>query len=132
MNDGAYHGNWLEFFDRIAIHNTLFPETGYILTGFTQRIGFYGEPKLAAIIERLYFETERGASFDEVKANMALMGFEHLRRDDYYNPETGVIIEDLHDENVFISKRQNLIYIDPAIFLEQPEMQLAGKRIITP
>lgn len=58
------------------------------------------------------------------------MGFSHLKRNDYYNPETGIIIENLHDENVLVNKNLNLIYIDPAIFLEQPEMNLAGKRII--
>lgn len=130
VNDGIFHGTWLEFFDRIAIHNTLFPETTYTLIGFTQRKGFYGEDRLAAIVKQAFIKTDRGATFNEVKANMELIGFLHLKRDDYYNPETGIIIEDLHDENVLVDKDLNLIYIDPAIFLEQPEMNLAGNRII--
>lgn len=31
VNDCAYHGTWLEFFDRLALHNFLFPETFYEL-----------------------------------------------------------------------------------------------------
>lgn len=132
VNDGTFHGTWLEFFDRLAIHNTLFPDTCYQLVGFTQRKGFYGEDRLAAIVEQPFIKAERGASFEEVKADVGKMGFVHVKRDDYYNPDFGIILEDLHDENVLLDDNQNLIYIDPAIFLEQSEMQLAGKRIIKP
>ena len=132
VNDGTFHGTWLEFFDRLAIHNMLFPDTYYQLIGFTNRQGFYGEKRLAAIVEQPFITAIRGASFEEVKEDVGKMGFVHMKRNDYYNPDFGIILEDLHDENVLVDKDQHLIYIDPAIFLEQPEMQLAGKRILPP
>lgn len=41
-NDGNLNGTWSEFFDRIALHNFLFPESFYRLTGFTRRDGYFG------------------------------------------------------------------------------------------
>ena len=126
VNDCAYHGTWLEFFDRLALHNFLFPETSYELTGFTTRKGFHGEDRFACIIKQPFVQAERGATFAEVAQDMVQRGFRHLKRNDFYNPELGLIVEDLHDENVFWFMNQ-LIYIDPVIYTETTDMKLDGK-----
>jgi hypothetical protein len=36
VNTGTYHGNWLEFFNRLLCHAILFPATKYFTIGFTK------------------------------------------------------------------------------------------------
>jgi hypothetical protein len=38
-------------------------------------------------------------------------------------------LEDLHDENVFMDEEENLLFIDPVIYLETVDMGLAAKSI---
>ena len=43
-------------------------------------------------------------------------GFTHLRKYDFYNKEQGVLIEDLHDENV-LTNNGLLYFIDTVFYL---------------
>ena len=43
-------------------------------------------------------------------------GFKNKKNNDYYHPEIGIIIEDLHDENV-LSNEGVLQFIDTVIYL---------------
>lgn len=47
---------------------------------------------------------------------MILNGFENNRNNDYRNNELGIILEDLHDENV-LTKNDVLYFIDTVFFL---------------
>ena len=47
-----------------------------------------------------------------LKAN----GFENIRNNDYFNPELGIILEDLHDENV-LTGDDILHFIDTVFYL---------------
>lgn len=51
----------------------------------------------------------------QVKAFLKLNGFENNRNNDYYNPELGIILEDLHDENV-LTKNDVLYFIDTVFY----------------
>lgn len=95
------------------------------ITGFTIRKGFHGEDRFAAIIKQPFIQADRGANFDEVASDMALRGFRHLKRNDFYNPHLGLIVEDLHDENVFWFRSQ-LLYVDPVVYVETLDMGLDG------
>ncbi len=64
-----------------------------------------------------------------MQAFLSQLGFINNRSNDYYNKEHGLILEDLHDENVFIGTAENLLFIDPVIYLETPDMQLKGKSL---
>ena len=52
----------------------------------------------------------------EVKTFLTLNGFENNRNNDYYNPELGIILEDLHDENV-LTRNEILYFIDTVFYL---------------
>lgn len=41
-------------------------------------------------------------------------GFINSRNNDYFNPELGIILEDLHDENVLT--RNNILYFIDTVF----------------
>ena len=43
-------------------------------------------------------------------------GFENTRNNDYFNSQLGIILEDLHDENV-ITFQENLFFIDTVFYL---------------
>jgi hypothetical protein len=58
---------------------------------------------------------------------MLKRGFERVKNDDYYSPDLGIIVEDLHDENVLVRETGALLYFDPVVYLETAEMNLAGK-----
>ena len=47
---------------------------------------------------------------------MKLNGFQNNRNQDYINTELGIILEDLHDENV-LTKNQVLYFIDTVFYL---------------
>lgn len=117
-NTGAYHGNWLEFFNRLLCHAILFPATKYTTVGFTT----IGETFTVIIQQQFAFLTE-GASRSTVEPYLNQHGFSRTKNDDYYNPVLGIILEDLHDENVFLLEGQ-LLFIDPVIYFETIDMGL--------
>ncbi len=93
-NDAIMHGTWLEFFDRLALHNWLFPEVTYRLSGFTTV-----KLRLAAIIHQTFIKSEKGANRQQVEKDLFNRGFIRVRNDDYYNQSLGIILEALHGEN---------------------------------
>lgn len=56
---------------------------------------------------------------NEVKNFLKQNGFENNRNNDYINQELGVILEDLHDENV-LTKNDILYFIDTVFYLTNP------------
>ncbi|MDI1234627.1 MAG: hypothetical protein PSX81_10120 [bacterium] len=46
--------------------------------------------------------------------NSASNGFKNTRYNDYLNPELGIILEDLHDENVLT--RDDILYFIDTVF----------------
>ena len=48
---------------------------------------------------------------------MEMNGFECIRNNDYRNPQLGIILEDLHDENV-LTRDGSLFFIDTVFYIE--------------
>ena len=116
-NDLSYHNTFLDFFYRIALHNTNFPEAPVQLEGFVDNGGV-----LQPVISQPHVRAERGATPEEVEELMTKLGYQKgsdpLRPHDYYNPKTGVKVEDLHDENVLVDKDGMLYVVDPVMYLD--------------
>lgn len=117
-----------DYFDRMRLHAVLFPETAYRLEGFIIN------PKskaLAPVVSQPHVEVALDQPLvtpEEVAALMATMGFAYVRLahngvvDDgyyaYYHAATGVLVHDLHDENVVrMARTHELAVIDPYISL---------------
>ena len=49
---------------------------------------------------------------------MLANGFIHTRNNDYHHPELGIILEDLHDENV-LTEDGVLQFIDTVFYIEE-------------
>lgn len=117
-NNLLYHGNWLEYFHRLILHNWLFPDTALRLEGFIM---------VRAILQPVVSQTAIrgvGATRDEVEAEMQKLGFLRRRNDDYFNPMLRILVEDLHDENVLVDADGDLFIFDPVIYLAKPEWKL--------
>ncbi len=124
VNTGHFHGTWLEFFIRLILHEAIFRSTAYTLVAFTEEQG-----QFCAVIEQPWVKVRSGANKKEVQEFLKPIGFVHTRFNDYYNRTEGIILEDLHDENVFIGEENNLLFVDPVIYLETPDLGLGGESL---
>lgn len=117
VNNLKLHGNEpLEYLDRLAIHNYLFPETPCEVVGFTK----VGQGLFAVIVKQPFVKKEKGVVSDkELEKYMLSLGFTKNnenkdRKYDFKNNE--YLIEDLHPGNVFKTKSGELMFIDPLIY----------------
>ena len=92
------------------MHNFFFNDTAYDLIGFIKENDI-----LYAVVQQSYVEMTHSTELNEVKYFLASNGFTSSKNNDYFKPELGIILEDLHDENVLT--RNNILYfIDTVLF----------------
>jgi hypothetical protein len=109
-NDAIYYATWLEFFNSLVIHNLIFPDTAYSLLGF-----MLNEDNLVAVLKQA-FVVGIQAKLADIKETLAFNGFTNTKRQDYYNEEFGLLLEDMHDENV-IEEDGILFFIDTVFYI---------------
>lgn len=113
LNDSIYYETWLDYFNNLLLNNYFFPDTAY------QLIGFYKEDEvLYAVVEQEFINDDCFTDLESVKEFLSSNGFINNRNNDYYHPELGIILEDLHDENVLTFK-DNLYFIDTVFYLTE-------------
>jgi len=110
INDAVYYATWTEYFNSLVLHNLLFPNTAYSLIGFIESDGI-----LNVALHQPFIEGGQ-AGLSDIKELLLFNGFENTRRQDYYNKEFGLVLEDMHDENV-ISKEGLLFFIDTVFYV---------------
>ena len=110
LNDSVYYATWTEYFNSLVIHNLLFPNTAYTLMGFTESKG-----SLCTLLEQQFIEGHQ-AELEHIRELLIFNGFENTKRQDYFNKEFGLILEDMHDENV-IAKDNVLFFIDTVFYI---------------
>jgi len=115
LNDGIYYASWEDYFHNILLHNYFFSDTAYNLLGF-----YWSENVLYAVVEQAYVKADSITNLDVVKNFMTANGFVHKRGHDYYHPNLGVILEDLHDENVLTN--DGILYFIDTVFYIMPEI----------
>lgn len=110
VNDAIYYATWDEYLNSLLLHNLLFPNTAYSLIGFTEI-----DNGLSALLQQPFIEGKQ-ARLDDIKELLSYNGFENTKRQDYYNGEFGLMLEDMHDENV-IAKDGLLFFIDTVFYI---------------
>jgi hypothetical protein len=110
LNDAIYYATWLEFFNSLVIHNLLFEDTAYIFLGFVER-----DELLLAVLEQPFITSDAPVELEDLKKLLAFNGFKNTKRNDYYNDELGLILEDMHDENVLVNSNK-LFFIDTVFY----------------
>ncbi|MES2778147.1 MAG: hypothetical protein V4722_28485 [Bacteroidota bacterium] len=115
INDAGYYATWLEYFNSLVLHNLIFGETPYTFLGFVKTNDI-----LKAVVQQPFIVTDAQADLTDIKDFLAVNGFENTRRQDFYNKEYGLILEDIHDENVLVSSN-TLFFIDTVFYTVEPE-----------
>jgi hypothetical protein len=112
LNDAIYYLSWIDYFDNLLLHNYFFPNTAYKLLGFSEMEGV-----LYAVVEQAFVKATEKTDLKNVRQFMQANGFECIRNNDYVNHGLGLIIEDLHDENV-LTGNGILYFIDTVIYIQ--------------
>ncbi|MFY7841017.1 MAG: hypothetical protein ACOVP7_12120 [Lacibacter sp.] len=111
LNDAVFYLSWTDYFISLQIHNLFFSGTAYEL------IGFYVEKNiLHAVVKQPYIQITDSTDVEHVKQFLLSNGFQLKKNNDYYNTELGIILEDLHDENVLMNN-DTLFFIDTVFYV---------------
>ncbi|MBI2258551.1 MAG: hypothetical protein HYU67_06585 [Flavobacteriia bacterium] len=111
LNDSIYYTSWIDYLHNLLVNNYFFPATAYDLKGF-----YYFNGSLYAVVEQVYVKANEATELENVKTFLTENGFNNTKNNDYYSPELGIILEDLHDENV-LTKNGDLFFIDTVFYL---------------
>jgi hypothetical protein len=66
-------------------------------------------------LKQPFITSDAPVDLSAVKELLGYNGFENTKRNDYYNKELGLILEDIHDENVIVNS-DNLFFIDTVFY----------------
>lgn len=125
FSDAIFYTSWLDFLNSLSLHNYFFPDTAYSLLGFTEQ-----DETLFAVLHQSFVKATEYTDLQQVEEFMLSTGFvkKHPLKNDYYHPSLGIILEDLHDENVLTSN--GLISFVDTVFYLTP--QFYKKDILSP
>jgi hypothetical protein len=112
LNDAIYYTSWQDYFINLLLNNYFFTDTAYDLKGFYKE-----DSTLYAVVVQSFVKANKKTDLLQVKAFMMANGFVNTRNNDYFNPELGIILEDLHDENV-LTQDDVLYFIDTVFYLK--------------
>ncbi len=111
LNDAIYYIYWIDYFHNLLLHNFFFPDTAYELLGFAKESN-----NLYAVVKQPFVTITQATDLNQVKSFLESNGFINTRNNDYINYDLGIILEDLHDENV-LTKNDILYFIDTVFYL---------------
>ena len=114
LNDAIYYASWEDYFYNLLLHNYFFADTAYQLLGF-----YLSADILYSVVQQSYIKADSMTDLEKVKDFMTANGFKNTRRYDYENEQLGLIIEDLHDENVLTAN--GLLYFIDTVFFIDPD-----------
>lgn len=111
LADAIFYVSWLDYFNNLLLHNRFFPNTSYTLTGFLRK----GD-KLLVVLNQPFIAISKATDLENVKSFLLTNGFLNKKDNDYYHPYLGIILEDLHDENV-LTRDEALFFVDTVFFI---------------
>ena len=112
INDSIFYNSWEDYLNSLLLHNYFFPDTSYELIGFAER-----NDVLCAVVRQQYIKATKKTKLDSVKKMMAENGFINTKNNDYRHPVAGIILEDLHEENV-LTADGILYFVDTVFYLK--------------
>ena len=114
LNDAIYYATWLEFFNSIVLHNLIFTNTAYTFIGFAKQ-----DNVLYAVLKQPFIISDAQVELEDIKKFLGFNGFINSKRHDYVHEELGLILEDMHDENVIVNS-EILFFIDTVFYTVRP------------
>lgn len=113
LNDGIFYESWIDYFTNLLLHNFFFPDTAYQLKGFCKN-----NDDLYAVVTQPFVKSDTLTKLEDVKKFLLSNSFFNTKNNDYYHPDLGIILEDLHDENV-LTANGILYFIDTVFYLKK-------------
>ena len=111
LNDAIYYLSWLDYLQNLLLHNYFFPDTAYKLLGFYRM-----DKNLYPVVEQPFVKATDKTDLDKVRTFLENNGFTNIRNNDYRNDYLGIILEDLHDENV-LTQNGVQYFIDTVFYI---------------
>jgi len=107
-NSLSSYASWEAYFISLLLHNYYFPDTQYELLGFVEDLNL-----LYAIVKQKYVKSDKATTLEDISTYLSNNGFIQVSEKDYLS-ENGVLLQDLHTENVLIS--DGIFYFIDTIF----------------
>lgn len=111
LNDSIFYNSWEDYLNNLLLHNFYFEDTAYELIGFIEESDI-----LYAVVKQYFVRATEKTNLKMVKEFLKANGFLNTKNNDYYNSDLGIILEDLHDENV-LTENGVLRFIDTVFFI---------------
>lgn len=111
LNDTIFYEWWEDYFNSLLLHNFFFPSLAYELLGFYKL-----NSTLHAVVKQPFVQITEVTNLENVKIFLNENGFINKKANDYFHPELGLILEDLHDENV-LTENRTLQFIDTIFYI---------------
>ncbi len=115
LNDSIYYASWIDYLHNLLLNNLFFPDTAYNLLGFYKDLDI-----VYAVVEQQFVKANEKTDLNTVKIFLENNGFRNTKNHDYLNEELGLILEDLHDENV-LTQNGMLYFIDTVFYIANPK-----------
>jgi Serine/Threonine/Tyrosine Kinase found in polyvalent proteins len=127
-NMSLNYGTWGGYFDRLAAHRAVFPDTAYEFLGFTRN---KENGKIQAVVRQPFINDAKEApSIEVIEKMMADMGAIRIGGDwanTYYLPSIDGFVDDMHQGNVLQDAAGNLFVVDPIITPRHKFQSQTGK-----
>jgi Serine/Threonine/Tyrosine Kinase found in polyvalent proteins len=120
-NDSIFYAFWEDYLYSLLIHNFFFPHLAYELLGFEFIHGV-----LNAVVKQPFVKATESTDLKNVKDFLLANGFVNKKGNDYFHPGLGLILEDLHDENVLTS--DGILQFIDTIFFITDSFYLKGRQ----
>ena len=111
--DAIFYENWTDYLNNLLLHNYFFSDTAYTIIGF-----IIENETLCAVVSQPFVFYTSTTNLEDVKRYLLANGFLHKKNNDYYHPYLGIILEDLHDENV-LTNNGILFFVDTVFYLTE-------------
>ena len=114
LNDAVYYATWHDYFINLLLNNYFFADTAYQLVGFYKK----SQHLVYAVVAQHFVTATQKTNNEDVVQFLLSNGFVNTKNHDYFNEELGIILEDLHDQNV-LTQNGNLYFIDTVFYLKE-------------
>ena len=141
-----FHDSWAGYFDRIRLHNILFPEATISIKGFQNQERQLGTPYgdvlpsgTYCVIAQPFVNWEREATLEEIRTYLGSGGFVKVpvlagEKDtgEWYNPRTGIHLVDVRGDNIVMARGDDALLrpvsLDVPTRISHPERDAESRR----
>ncbi len=113
VNSRIFYASWEDYLNNLLLHNYFFPLVAYEPLGFCRVNG-----QLHSVVKQPFIPFTEPTDLGRAEEFLTSNGFVRQKNNDYFSHALGVILEDLHDENV-LSNQGLLYFVDTAFFLKE-------------